>query len=337
MYDEFKFDASLSRSAKDKPGLRAAAERLPSVVAEAGQIFRKYAIPDRGLDAEIEFHDGNGQPKTLDTYYYQRRADGAEVFTIRNERHPLHWLEQPFPVMLPAGAADGSVRWMDVRDYLKKQKAQGLKFKEIIFKGEPVTAAGLRLMREQVMANQSANYSTADLRKWAGGSRIATLAIVFSDIVGSTALGEKLGDAEWNELRRQFMKRSRDVLRQQEGFLIKTMGDGIMVVFHNAAAALDFAADLRRDGGDAALRLRQVGHVGLVTLDGDDIFGRHVNLAARVQGRAAPGDIIVTEQFKKDIDCIRDPRHKAFVWEAIRDVSFKGFAESFNLWIMRAE
>ena len=193
-------------------------------------------------------------------------------------------------------------------------------------------------MERRILDEDKANdagQSKAQLAKWAGGGPIVTLAVVFTDIVSSTELGNKAGDTDWNGIRRKHFARGQELVRRKDGFLIKTIGDSPRVVFRNAPNALSFALEFRRDTGDPIVEVRQVAHIGPMTLDGDDVFGRHVNLSARVSGKTEGGDIVVTEDFKKDVDSIRDPKHRDLQWEPITGVSLKGFAETFNLWRLR--
>ena len=75
------------------------------------------------------------------------------------------------------------------------------------------------------------------LREWARDDRV-TLAIVFTDIVGSTALGRALGDEQMNGVRCAHFGQSRALLAQHAGREIKTIGDGVMAVFRSIGAAL---------------------------------------------------------------------------------------------------
>jgi hypothetical protein len=84
------------------------------------------------------------------------------------------------------------------------------------------------------------------LLEWAGGARV-TLAIVFTDIVGSTALGVELGDAAMGEVRRKHFAQSAALVAEDTGREIKTIGDSVMAVFRSVEAALDYARALQRD------------------------------------------------------------------------------------------
>ena len=60
------------------------------------------------------------QLKSGDSHLHERKSDGAEIFTIKNERHVRYWMDQAFPVLLVIRNSDGQVRWMEVRDWLKR-------------------------------------------------------------------------------------------------------------------------------------------------------------------------------------------------------------------------
>lgn len=107
---------------------------------------------------------------------------------------------------------------------------------------------------------------TPSLIEWAGGPR-ATLAIVFTDIVGSTALGVALGDAGMSEVRRAHFARSAALTAQHAGRELKTIGDSVMAVFRSVEAALGYAHALLLDPGHTELHARGVRagiHIGAV-------------------------------------------------------------------------
>lgn len=82
--------------------------------------------------------------------------------------------------------------------------------------------------------------SSRSLQDWIGGEQI-TLAIVFTDVVGSTALGEEIGDEAMNEVRRAHYAQSRRLLGQFQGREIKTIGDSFVAASKSAGVALDYA------------------------------------------------------------------------------------------------
>jgi small GTP-binding protein len=135
--------------------------RIYSVAAEAGHIYRHYTNFGHGIDGEIEFKNDDGtasakkvylQLRKGDSYLHHRRSDGAEIFTIKNERHATYWREQPYDVMLVIATSDGVIRWMNITEYLKRESEGGKKaVKQIVFSGEPFDADAVRRLRDQLI------------------------------------------------------------------------------------------------------------------------------------------------------------------------------------------
>ena len=89
----------------------------------------------------------------------------------------------------------------------------------------PPTGSGTSMRSS---CRRKARRARRDFQEWAGGERV-TLAIVFTDVVGSTALGEKIRDEVMNEVRRAHFAQSRRLIEQFQGREIKTIGDSFMV------------------------------------------------------------------------------------------------------------
>jgi hypothetical protein len=110
---------------------------------------------------EVEFKDDANeatgqmlflQLKSGDSYLRQRKTDGAEVFTIKDERHARYWMAQAFPVLLVIRDSEGEARWMEVRDWLRRVTDGGKKrVKQIVFEGERFDVMSVRRWREQVL------------------------------------------------------------------------------------------------------------------------------------------------------------------------------------------
>jgi class 3 adenylate cyclase len=128
------------------------------------------------------------------------------------------------------------------------------------------------------------------LLEWAGGNRV-TLAIVFTDIVGSTALNVELGDAAMSEVRRQHFAQSTALLAKHAGHEVKTIGDSVMAVFRSVEAALGYTRALQADPGSSELQVRAGIHIGPVEVTVDDVFGAEVALASRVVAAIAGAEI----------------------------------------------
>ncbi len=136
-----------------------------STVALAGQICREFNVSDHGIDMEIEFKDDVGeatgqklylQLKSGDSYLRERKGDGSEVFTINDQRHARYWMAQQFPVFLVIRNSDGEVRWMEVRDWLKRATGDGKKpVKQIIFDGHRFDVMAVRKRRDEALRQTS--------------------------------------------------------------------------------------------------------------------------------------------------------------------------------------
>ncbi len=176
--------------------------------------------------------------------------------------------------------------------------------------------------------------STKSFREWVGGE-VATLAIVFTDLLGSTVLGEELRDEAMNEVRWAHFAQSRELIRKFEGREIKTIGDSFMVAFRSATLALDYARALKGNTGHPELQIRAGIHVGSMLVEEGDVSGGTVNFAARVIGAIEGAEIWLSDRAKEDIDRLGATRHKRLRWKRHEDVTMKGFAGSFTLWSLQ--
>jgi class 3 adenylate cyclase len=165
-----------------------------------------------------------------------------------------------------------------------------------------------------------------DLREHAAPD--GTVTLMFSDIEGSTAINERLGDARWVELLREHNGIVREQAAAHGGFEVKSQGDGFMLAFGSARRALECAIAIQRGFGarnhgkpDQPLHLRIGLHTGEAIREGDDFFGRHVALAARVAAEAQGGEVLVSSLLKELTEGAPDLR-----FDGGREAELKGFA-----------
>jgi class 3 adenylate cyclase len=145
-----------------------------------------------------------------------------------------------------------------------------------------------------------ADMVTAD--EWRPQIDAGTVTILFSDIESSTERVARIGDAAWYELLELHNTVFREELTKIGGREIKSQGDGFMLTFPSVRRALAFAVAVQRrlaeheqSDPDRAVRVRIGLHTGEVITDASgDLFGRHVNKAARVANLAAGGQILVS-------------------------------------------
>jgi class 3 adenylate cyclase len=118
--------------------------------------------------------------------------------------------------------------------------------------------------------------------------------VLFTDIVDSTAMLQRMGDQPWHELLRLHNASLRNDLNAFRGREVKTTGDGFLAVFDGATKAVRCAAAMTRSAHDLGLAIRVGIHTGEVQFVGDDVRGVAVHAAARVMSLAGPDEVLVT-------------------------------------------
>lgn len=120
-------------------------------------------------------------------------------------------------------------------------------------------------------------------------------AILSLDVVGYTARMAEDTEATLKDLQRVLGQVIRPLVRDHSGRIFKLMGDGALVEFKSAAAAIRAAKSILLSLRGDKISLRAGIHVGDVTVNADDVFGEAVNLAARLQASAPPGGCLVSK------------------------------------------
>jgi class 3 adenylate cyclase len=138
-------------------------------------------------------------------------------------------------------------------------------------------------------------------------SHRSAVTLLFTDIVGSTALLERVGDHAWLEVLRRHYALVRGHVARHGGAVIHVLGDGFMIGFDEASAAVDCAVAIQRSLVvpdallDAPLRVRMGIHSGPVIREPTDVHGRTVVLAARIGAHADAEEILVSEAVASSI------------------------------------
>ncbi len=156
--------------------------------------------------------------------------------------------------------------------------------------------------------------------------------IMFTDVVGSTTLYDRYGDDEGDARRAGHFAVLREVVAAHEGREVKSTGDGLMVTFSSAVAAVRCAVALQRatTGTDDGLDVRIGIDAGEPLSEGGDLYGTPVIVASRLCDAAGPGEILATQVVRQ----IAGPR----VAELMRPAgSFrvKGISESVATALVR--
>jgi len=118
--------------------------------------------------------------------------------------------------------------------------------------------------------------------------------VLFTDIVGSTATADRVGDREWRNILGSHHAAVRASLGRFGGVEIDTAGDGFLATFSGPARAVRCACDIRDAVADLGLEIRAGLHTGEVEHRPDSVSGLAVHVGARVAALAAAGEVLVT-------------------------------------------
>jgi class 3 adenylate cyclase len=124
-----------------------------------------------------------------------------------------------------------------------------------------------------------------------------TAVILFTDIVSSTALTERMGDVAFRDASRALDASLRAAIRDAGGAAIdgKLLGDGVLATFPSAAQAIDGARRCLALSAASELGLHIGLHAGDVIREEGNVFGGAVNIASRICGLSSPGEILVSD------------------------------------------
>jgi class 3 adenylate cyclase/pimeloyl-ACP methyl ester carboxylesterase len=122
--------------------------------------------------------------------------------------------------------------------------------------------------------------------------------VLYTDIVDSTRLVERMGDTRWREILDVHDDLARRLLGAHGGRLVKTTGDGVLATFDGPGRGIRFAGSFREQLQPIGLSIRTGIHTGEVEMRGDDVGGMAVHLAARIMAQAGGGEILVSRTVK---------------------------------------
>jgi class 3 adenylate cyclase len=159
--------------------------------------------------------------------------------------------------------------------------------------------------------------------------------ILFTDVEGSTALTDRLGDAKARDLLRQHERMVREALKSHGGSEVKALGDGFMTSFSSATKALECAITMQRafaernESAEEPILVRIGLNAGEPIAEDDDLFGTTVNLAARICAHAEAGQIlapIVVRELAAG---------KQFMFADLGETELRGFEDPVRLYELR--
>jgi len=161
--------------------------------------------------------------------------------------------------------------------------------------------------------------------------------ILFTDVEGSTALTQRLGDAKARELLREHERMVREALKAHGGSEVKTMGDGFMASFSSGTKALECAIAMQRafaehnESAEEPIMVRVGLNAGEPIAEDEDLFGTAVNEAARITATAKGGEVLV-ENVVREL-----AKGKQFVFADLGETTLRGFEDPVRLYELRWE
>ncbi len=170
-----------------------------------------------------------------------------------------------------------------------------------------------------------------------GGSLVERrlAAILAADVVGYSRL---MGADEAGTLKRLKSLHSelvRPKITGRGGRIVKLMGDGLLAEFPSVVEAVQCAVDIQQDiaerepdmSGDRRMRLRIGVNLGDIIVEGSDIYGDGVNVAARLEGLSEPGGVVLSD------DAYRQVRDRLdLVWQDDGEHEVKNIARPIRIW-----
>ncbi len=157
---------------------------------------------------------------------------------------------------------------------------------------------------------------------------VATL--LMTDIVDSTARARELGDSRWRALLARHNMVVRGLLEQFRGREVSTTGDGFVVTFDGAERAIRAAQEIGRALAELGLEIRAGVHTGELELEGADVRGLNVHIAARVMALAGPGEVYASWATRE----LLAGSSIGFVDHGLHDM--KGLAEQRRVYLVEA-
>jgi len=160
-------------------------------------------------------------------------------------------------------------------------------------------------------------------------SASGTAIILFADISDSTGKTELLGDAKFRAKARDLDALMRTAIRQSGGTTIegKLLGDGVLALFTSARQAIEAGVACATQGVEAGLPLHVGMHAGDVIREEGNAYGGAVNVASRISGLAAPGEVLVSETVRSLARTSAGVR-----FEDRGEQSLKGVGETVRVW-----
>jgi class 3 adenylate cyclase len=156
--------------------------------------------------------------------------------------------------------------------------------------------------------------------------------ILFTDVEGSTALTDRLGDAKARELLREHERTVREALKAHGGSEVKALGDGFMTSFSSATKALECAITMQRafaehnESAEEPIKVRIGLNAGEPIAEDEDLYGTAVILAARIAAKAEGGEILASEAVRQIV------AGKKFPFSDLGETALRGLEDRVRIY-----
>jgi class 3 adenylate cyclase len=212
-----------------------------------------------------------------------------------------------------AQAINAGVLVADVRDLLAQVRVPTL----VIHRRDSPVVAQSRYLAEHIKNARVVEVAGSDPLAFAGdaesvlseveefltGKRLGAqaervfAAVLFTDIVGSTALAAELGDQRFKLRLEELNRIAREAIDRYGGRFVKDTGDGALATFDRPTQAVHCALAMHQGAAEAGLSIRAGIHAGEIELRGDDVGGIAVHTAARICALSDADEILVSSTF----------------------------------------
>jgi adenylate cyclase len=235
-----------------------------------------------------------------------------------------------------ATVADAEVRLFHlyVHEPLMRSGATGLEMAdemgelagELLPLASPVMDQVHQRYLQHFLEQDVVGHMEADLDGGASELGRVRVTVAFADLAGYTRLTEEEGELQAVDAVERFVE-DVEVTLPDDARVIKTIGDGVMIVGVDPATLTDWAVGFQRLHNERPLPRIGIHYGDALYRDGD-YYGRDVNIASRVAARSAGGEVLVTRPVVEHAGS-----HLAF--ERIGEVKLKGFTETTEMFIAR--
>jgi class 3 adenylate cyclase len=305
--------------------------------------FEIEAGEKKGLELELESNH----------YVFIVPATHSTAHIAVNGEHPGHVVDleltedgQIFPIMtkLAPGTAEITIKNPTAVSRMvglhKDPRMAPTAIEDRVYPISPVFNTTPYLTGKQLITNQTFhNLFPKESVPADEGLEFNNITFMFTDLKGSTALYDRIGDAKAYKLILQHFDILRDTIAENNGAVVKTMGDSIMACFATPSdatmAACDMKTKLRSLECSENLELKVGIHNGptmaINTNEQLDFFGQTVNIASRVQNTAGPSEIVVTSAVFDSPDVQETIEKACFEVVKAREI-FKGVSDQITIY-----